>query len=54
MTNKTETLSRRDQLAAMAMQALMVKEGNATRKEIARLAVQQADLLIEALAEIQA
>lgn len=43
------SLNRRDQLAAMTMQAVIVQGGNYTHKEIAEYAVQQADLLITAL-----
>lgn len=49
MSNTSEILSRRDQLAATAMQAIITQGGNATRQEIAEYAVQQADLLIAAL-----
>lgn len=49
MADKTEPLSRHDKLAAMAMQALIIKGGNATQREIAESAKIQADLLVKAL-----
>lgn len=54
MSNKTEQLNRRDKLAGMAMQAMITNGGNATRYEIAKYAVEQADLLIQELDKKQA
>lgn len=56
MGTKSEQLSRRDQIAAAAMQGLIQahagKKVNSVR--IAKSAVQHADALIEELAKIQA
>ena len=49
MSEKTQDLSRRDQLAALAMQALIARGGSDTTYQIAENAVRQADLLIKAL-----
>lgn len=49
MSNQSKPLSRRDQIAAAAMQALVIKGGNATQREIAETAVKHADALITAL-----
>lgn len=54
MSNQSEPLSRRDQIAAAVMQSLIAKGGNYTRKEMAETAVNQADALIKALNSIQA
>lgn len=49
MRSSNNSLSRRDQLAGMAMQAIITQGGNVTHKEIAEYAVKQADLLIKEL-----
>ena len=49
MSTKTEKLRRRDNFAALAMQALIIKGGNATQREIAESAAKQADELIKVL-----
>ena len=56
MSNQSEPLSRRDQLAAAVMQGIITANAGkqVSKHDMANTAVNQADALITALAKIQA